>query len=142
MGAIPERDVTMQSIRAWFQRHPNDTRDILWRNRSYIFFREAPVDNPDLGPVAAAKVPLTPLRSLAVDNTLHTFSTPVYLNVPRFPRGTLSRLTIAQDTGTAIRGAARGDFFTGSGEAAGDLAGVIRHDADFYMLVPRQLVLG
>lgn len=142
MGAIPLREVTMQSIRAWLHDHPDRVQEILWKNRSYIFFREAPVADPELGPIAAAKVPLTPLRSLAVDKTLHTFSTPVYVNVPRFPKGTLSRLTIAQETGSAIIGAARGDFFTGSGDAAGELAGVIRHDADFYVLVPRQLVIG
>ncbi len=142
MGQIPLRDVTMQSIRQWLRDHPERVRDILWRNQSYIFFREAPVDDPELGPIAAAKVPLTPLRSVAVDKTLHTFSTPVYVNVPRFPGGALSRLLIAQDTGSAIVGAARGDLFTGSGDAAGELAGVIRHSADFYVLVPKALVTG
>ena len=101
-----------------------------------------PVDDPALGPIAAAKVPLTPLRSLAVDKALHTFSTPVFITVPRFPGGTLNRLVVAQDTGSAIVGAARGDFFTGSGDAAGELAGVIRHAADFHVLVPKPLVTG
>ena len=142
MGEIPLRQVTMQSIRTWFRENPERVREILWRNRSYIFFREAPVDDPALGPIAAAKVPLTPLRSLAVDKTLHTFSTPVFITVPRFPGGTLNRLVVAQDTGSAIVGAARGDFFTGSGDAAGELAGVIRHAADFHVLVPKPLVTG
>ncbi len=142
LGEIPLRQVTMQSIRAWFRDNPDRVHEILWRNRSYIFFREAPVDDPALGPIAAAKVPLTPLRSLAVDKELHTFSTPFFVTVPRFPGGTLSRLLIAQDTGSAIVGAARGDFFTGSGEAAGELAGVIRHAADFHVLVPKPLVTG
>lgn len=140
LGEIPLRQVTMQSIRGWLRDNPERVREILWRNRSYIFFREAPVDDPALGPIAAAKVPLTPLRSLAVDKTLHTFSTPLFINVPRFPGGTLNRLLIAQDTGSAIVGSARGDFFTGSGDAAGELAGVIRHAADFYVLVPKPLV--
>jgi len=63
MGEIPLEEVTMQSIRAWFKTHPDRVDEILWRNRSYIFFREAPVDDTALGPIAAAKVPLTPGRS-------------------------------------------------------------------------------
>ena len=132
----------MPAIRAWLADHPGEAAEVMNANRSYIFFREAPVDDPALGPIAAAKVPLTPLRSLAVDKALHTFSTPVFITVPRFPGGTLNRLVVAQDTGSAIVGAARGDFFTGSGDAAGELAGVIRHAADFHVLVPKPLVTG
>ena len=76
LGEIPLAQVTMQSIRAWFARNPDRIDEILWQNRSYIFFREAPVDDPALGPIAAAKVPLTPGRSIAVDRLLHTFGTP------------------------------------------------------------------
>ena len=58
LGEIPLERVTMQSIRAWFKAHPGRVDEILWQNRSYIFFREAAVDDPALGPIAAAKVPL------------------------------------------------------------------------------------
>jgi membrane-bound lytic murein transglycosylase A len=112
---------------------------ILWRNRSYIFFRDAPVDDPGLGPVAAAKVPLTPGRSIAVDRLLHTFGTPFYIDAPTlhaFGGEGFQRLMIAQDTGSAIVGAARGDLFAGSGDAAGEIAGVIKHPARFFMLAP------
>ena len=78
LGEIPLEEVTMQSIRAWLHEHPARIDEILWQNRSYIFFREAPVDDPALGPIAAAKVPLTPGRSIAVDRLLHTFGTPFY----------------------------------------------------------------
>ncbi|TIS54863.1 murein transglycosylase A [Mesorhizobium sp.] len=141
-GEIPLEKVTMQSIRAWFKAHPDRIDEILWRNRSYIFFREAAVDDGALGPIAAAKVPLTPGRSIAVDRLLHTFGTPFYIDAPSltaFDQKPFRRLMIAQDTGSAITGPARGDLFTGSGDAAGEIAGVVRNAADFYALIPRSL---
>lgn len=143
LGEIMREDVTMQSIRKWFRDHPDRVDEILWRNRSYIFFRDAPVEEPDLGPIAAAKVPLEPGRSVAVDRLLHTFGTPFFIHAPAldaFGRAPFARLMIAQDTGSAITGAARGDLFAGSGPAAGEIAGVIRHEADFHALVPRALM--
>jgi membrane-bound lytic murein transglycosylase A len=145
LGEIPLAEVTMQSIRRWFRDHPGRIDEILWQNRSYIFFREAPVENAGLGPVAAAKVPLTPGRSVAVDRLLHTFGTPFFIHAPTltaFGDGGFSRLMIAQDTGSAISGAARGDLFAGSGDAAGEIAGVIRHPANFCALLPRSLLDG
>jgi membrane-bound lytic murein transglycosylase A len=145
LGEIPLQDVTMQSIRQWFRHHPTRIDEILWQNRSFIFFREAPVDDPVLGPVAAARVPLTPGRSIAVDRQLHTFGTPLFITAPTmeaFDGKPFRRLMIAQDTGSAIVGPARGDLFAGSGFAAGEIAGVIRHPADFYALVPRPLIQG
>lgn len=142
LGEIPLERVTMQSIRAWFRAHPERVNEILWQNRSYIFFRDAAVDDAALGPVAAAKVPLTPGRSVAVDRLLHTFGTPFFIDAPKltaFGGEPFRRLMIAQDTGSAIVGPARGDLFAGSGDAAGEIAGVVRADADFYALVPRAL---
>ena len=145
LGEIPLEKVTMQSIRAWFKAHPERIDEILWQNRSYIFFCEAPVEDAALGPIAAAKVPLTPGRSVAVDRLLHTFGTPFYIDAPTlsaFDRKPFRRLMIAQDTGSAITGPARGDLFAGSGDAAGEIAGVVRNAADFYALVPRSLLDG
>jgi membrane-bound lytic murein transglycosylase A len=145
LGEIPLEKVTMQSIRAWFRAHLDRIDEILWQNRSYIFFREAEVDDATLGPIAAAKVQLTPGRSLAVDRLLHTFGTPFYIDAPSltaFEQKPFRRLMIAQDTGSAITGPARGDLFAGSGDAAGEIAGVVRNAADFYALVPRSLVSG
>ena len=141
-GEIPASEVSMQSIRAWFRANPARVDEILRQNRSYIFFREAPVRDATLGPIAAAKVQLTPGRSIAVDRLLHTFATPVYIDAPgldAFPGGAFRRLMVAQDTGSAIVGPARGDLFAGSGDAAGEIAGVVRHEADFYVLAPRGL---
>jgi membrane-bound lytic murein transglycosylase A len=143
LGEIAAGKVTMQTIRAWFRRHPDRIDEILHRNRSYIFFREEAVGDLSLGPVAAAKVPLTAGRSIAVDRLLHTFGTPFYIDAPTltaFGNAPFRRLMIAQDTGSAIVGAARGDLFAGSGDAAGEIAGVVRHQADFYALLPRPLV--
>jgi len=145
LGEIPPEQVTMQTIRAWLAANPARRNKILWQNRSYIFFREAPVDDPALGPVAAAKVPLTPGRSIAVDRMLHTFGTPIYVDSPcltAFGTDGFRRLMIAQDTGSAIIGASRGDLFAGSGFDAGEIAGVVRNSATFFALIPRALVDG
>lgn len=138
LGEIPRAAVTMQSIRAWFRANPHRVNEILHQNRSFIFFREAPVNDPALGPIAAAKVPLQPGRSLAVDRLLHTFGSPIFLSAEGLAHvgGPFRRLVVAQDTGSAIVGPARGDIFTGSGDAAGEAAGVIKDAADFFLLVP------
>ena len=106
-------------------------------NRSYIFFREAPVADGDPGPIAAAKVPLTPGRSLAVDRLLHSFHAPVWIETTLPDSKPLRRLMVAQDTGSAIVGPARGDIFFGSGDAAGEIAGAMRAEGRFVVLVPR-----
>ncbi|MFC6488261.1 murein transglycosylase A [Nitratireductor sp. GCM10026969] len=142
LGEIPRERVTMQTIRAWLARNPHRVDEILWHNRSYIFFRETPAGEPDLGPVAAAKVQLEAGRSLAVDRMLHTFATPFFVDAPDLSVDgrPYRRLMIAQDTGSAITRPARGDVFMGTGGAAGSVAGVIRHKAAFHALLPRALM--
>lgn len=138
-GALTRENVSMQSIRQWLAANPQAVDALLWSNRSYIFFRQADVDKPDDGPIAAAKVPLMAGRSLAVDKVLHMFGTPIFVearDLTHLNGGPFRRLMLAQDTGTAIVGPARGDIFTGSGATAGELAGTVRHDATFYMFVP------
>jgi len=142
-GEIPASEISMQSIRRWLAGHPDRADDLIWQNRSYIFFREAPVDDLHAGPIAAAKVPLSAGRSLAVDRLLHTFGTPIHVSAPTvtvFDGEPFARLMIAQDTGTAIVGPARGDLFAGSGDIAGEIAGGVKDEADFYALVPRRLL--
>lgn len=145
LGEIPEEAVTMQEIRRWFRSNPGRIDEILWKNRSFIFFRETSVGEPRLGPIAAAKVQLEPGRSLAVDRLLHTFGTPFFVDAPSliaFENRPFRRLMIAQDTGSAITGPARGDIFAGCGAEAGEIAGTVRHPADFYALLPKALVGG
>ncbi|MBV6658570.1 MAG: MltA domain-containing protein, partial [Devosiaceae bacterium] len=141
-GAMALEDVTMQSLRGWLASAPDDARDaVLATNRSFIFFAATADEAPHLGPFAAAGVPLTPGRSLAVDRHLHTFGSPIFVTSPEaLPGGDapLRRLMIAQDTGSAIVGPARGDLFVGSGEEAGALAGSINMPVGYIVLVPKQ----
>ncbi|WP_046120611.1 murein transglycosylase A [Ensifer aridi] len=140
-GEIDAATVSMASIRRWLAANPDKVDEVLWHNRSFIFFREAAVEDEALGPVAAAKVPLEPGRSLAVDRLIHTFGVPFYIaseSLTHLDGGRpFGRLMLALDTGSAIVGPARGDIFTGSGDEAGDLAGSVRNDADFFIFVPR-----
>ncbi len=137
-GALQPGTATMPAIRAWLAAHPQEAAAVMAENRSYIFFREAPVADPALGPVAAAKVPLTPGRSLAVDRLLHSFHLPVWIETTLPNRTSFSRLMIAQDTGSAIVGPARGDIFFGSGEAAGAIAGAMSAKGRFIVLAPAE----
>jgi len=138
--ALPRGGVSMQSIRAWLTDHPDQASDVIWQNRSFIFFREAAVQDSKSGPIAAAKVPLTAGRSLAVDRTLHTFHAPIWVDT-MLPAaeggGAFRRLMIAQDTGSAIVGPARGDIFFGSGDEAGRIAGRMQAPGGFVVLAPR-----
>ena len=141
LGEIKPEDISMQSIRTWLAAHPDRVDEILWHNRSYIFFREADVAGLELGPVAAAKIPLVSGRSLAVDRLIHTFGFPFFIQSQTLTRldggKPFGRLMLALDTGSAIVGPARGDIFTGSGALAGQQAGTIRNAADFHILIPK-----
>lgn len=142
-GEISRDTVSMQSIRAWLEANPERADEVYWHNRSFIFFREAPVEDPCLGPIAAAKVALEPGRSLAVDRLIHTFGTPFFIasdSLTSIGGGKpFRRLMLALDTGSAIVGPARGDIFTGSGEEAGRLAGAVRDAAAFFILIPKSV---
>lgn len=140
--ALPRGGVSMQSIRAWLADNRDQASEVIWQNRSYIFFREAAVQDPALGPIAAAKVPLSAGRSLAVDRTLHTFHAPIWIDtvLPAAEGGgAFRRLMMAQDTGSAILGPARGDIFFGSGDEAGRIAGRMQAAGDFVVLAPRRV---
>ena len=141
-GELTRENCGMQAIRQWFMSNPDQIISVLNRNRSYIFFNEYPVTNTQDGPVGAAKVNLTPERSLAVDGSLYTYGIPIWIEASKpFPgNGQLFRkLMIAQDTGSAIIGLSRGDLFMGSGKAAGKMAGDIRHKIKFVVFVPSNL---
>lgn len=141
LGEIPAANISMQSIRDWLKANPARVTEILHHNQSYIFFREEPVTNYALGPVAAAKVPVSAGRSIAVDRTIHAFGLTFFVSAPDLktlePNG-FHRLMVAQDTGSAILGAARADLFIGSGDAAGAIAGSINYKAQFHILLPRR----
>jgi len=140
-GEIDAATVSMASIRDWLARHADQVDAVLWHNRSFIFFKEAAVEGLALGPIAAAKVPLIACRSLAVDRMIHTFGLPFFISSDSLTHmdggKPFRRLMLALDTGTAIVGPARGDIFTGSGDAAGALAGHVRNAATFHILIPK-----
>ena len=141
-GAIALEDMSMERLRDWLRDNPGEAATLMQANRSYIFFREVGIADPMAGPIGAAGVSLTPGRSIAIDPAFHAYGSPIFVTAD-LPADTVAagqpfrRLMIAQDTGSAIRGPARGDLFLGSGEAAGLRAGRIRHAADFVRLVPR-----
>ncbi|MCZ2104007.1 MAG: murein transglycosylase A, partial [Burkholderiales bacterium] len=109
------RDATWPGISAWAQANPARVQEMLWANPRYVFFREEPLDGAaaEAGPRGAQGVPLTPGRSIAVDRTSIPYGTPVWL-VSDGPTAQLARLVMAQDTGSAITGAVRADYFAGS----------------------------
>jgi membrane-bound lytic murein transglycosylase A len=140
-GEIDPARISMGTIREWLAANPDLADEVYWHNRSYIFFRQVEIGDPALGPVAAAKVQMTPGRSLAVDRNIHTFGCPFYVSSESLTRldggKPFRRLMLALDTGSAIVGPARGDIFTGCGAEAGDLAGSVRNQADIFILVPK-----
>ena len=139
-GAVARDEMSMAAVRGWLDANPNEARELMWKNRSYIFFRELPKDEAALGPVGAQGVALTPRRSLAVDTSVHALGTPVWVSAPKLDlhgQSSFNQLMIAQDAGSAIKGAQRGDIFFGSGKKAGAIAGATRHAAEFVILLTR-----
>lgn len=140
-GTLTREAMSMQAIRDWMKAHPEDARDLMWRNESFIFFREADLENPELGAIGAQHVQLSPGRSLAVDRAVWLLGLPMWIDttVPTVGGGshTFRRLMIAQDTGTAIKGAARGDVFFGFGEDAAFAAGHMKQAGTMTVLLPR-----
>jgi membrane-bound lytic murein transglycosylase A len=142
LGAIPREAVSMQTIRAWLEAHPEQAPAIMQQNPSYVFFRELTDLAAAPGPLGAQGVPLTPGRSLAVDRKFLPLGAPVWLDATApYPDGDrpLRRLLVTQDTGGAIRGPVRGDVFWGAGPTAEHLAGHMRSEGRLFVLVPRQL---
>jgi membrane-bound lytic murein transglycosylase A len=143
-GEIAESDMSLDRLKAWLRAHgqaPGEpARTLMQRNRSYVFFKIEPAFDPADGPTGGSGVPLTPLRSIAVDRGVWAYGAPFWLDadLPWREGGSrlFRRLTIAQDTGSAILGAARADLYFGGGDEAGRLAGGIRHACDFTVLLP------
>lgn len=137
-GALAREAVTMQSIRDWLSANPSEMEIILEANQSYVFFNAVPIRDRTLGPTGAGGVALTSGRSLAVDRRIHGLGAPVWVQAD-LGTGTGGRLMVAQDTGSAIRGAVRGDYFWGSGAQAGARAGETKAQGQFWTLIPRAL---
>ncbi len=133
--------IDMEQVKAWLRADPARGRALMQENKSYIFFHVLGGDEGRLGPLGAKSVPLTPGRSLAVDPVYVPLGCPVYLvadDLVTTGAQQFSRLMIAQDVGSAIRGQVRGDIFWGTGESAGAIAGTTRHRAQFIFLMPNR----
>ncbi|MEO7391735.1 MAG: MltA domain-containing protein [Ramlibacter sp.] len=135
-GAI--RDASWPGIRAWAAQNPHRVNEMIRANPRVVFFREEPLSELDVafGPRGAQGVALTPGRSIAVDKDSIPYGTPVWL-VSSGPQVNLQRLTLAQDTGSAIVGGVRADYFTGWGPEAGELAGRLKQPLSLWVLWPR-----
>jgi membrane-bound lytic murein transglycosylase A len=135
-GAL--RDASWPGIKAWAAQNPQRVNEMLWSNPRTVFFREEALSDFDagFGPRGAQGVPLTPGRSIAVDKESIPYGTPVWL-ASAGPSVRLERLVFAQDTGSAIVGAVRADYFTGWGPQAGELAGRLRQPLQLWVLWPR-----
>lgn len=139
-GELTLDQASMQGIKDWGARNPEKLPELLTANPSYVFFRELP--NGLAGPLGALGVPLTGGRSIAVDPRFIPLGAPVFLATtqPNSPEP-LNRLVMAQDTGGAIRGGVRADFFFGFGDAAGELAGRMKQRGRMWVLLPKDYPL-
>jgi len=134
-GELSAEKASMQGIKAWARANPSSLADLLNHNASYVFFRELPAGLS--GPIGAMGLPLTPRRSIAVDPRLIPLGAPVFISTT-WPLSSqpLNRLMLAQDTGGAIRGAVRADFFWGFGPDAAREAGRMRQPLRMWVLLP------
>ena len=137
-GELTTEQATMPGIRQWLAANPARLHEVLDANPSFVFFTEEKLEDPTQGPKGSQGVPLTAGRSIAVDPASVPLGAPVFLDTT-FPATDrpLQRLVMAQDTGGAIRGAVRADFFWGSGHDAGEQAGRMRQPLRMWMLWPK-----
>jgi len=140
MGVMKKEDVTWPAIRDWLKRNPQQAREVMRKNERYIFFKDTRTQSP----TGSAGVTLTAQRSMAVDPTITPYGTPIWIDtkrpVARKPGATepYRRLMIAQDSGAAIKGPARGDVYFGNGAQAADWAGRMVGDGRAIVLIPNK----
>jgi membrane-bound lytic murein transglycosylase A len=134
---LTREEVSLQTIRAWLVAHPDRAQAVMETDKSYVFFREAAIDDPALGAQGTLGANLTPLASVAVDRHYHPLGAPFYVAAdgPDPVRG----LMMAQDTGGAIKGAGRADIFFGAGEDAERRAGTMKAPGTLYVLLPNRI---
>ena len=137
-GELKLEEASMQGIQSWARANPGRLDALLNSNPSYVFFREMP--NSNGGPIGALGVPLTAERSIAIDPRSVPLGSPVFLATTRPNSSTpLNRLVMAQDTGGAIKGAVRADYFWGFGKEAGEQAGRMKQSGRLWVLLPAEL---
>jgi membrane-bound lytic murein transglycosylase A len=139
---VPREEMSMDRIGQWMAKNPDQAKELRGANKAFVFFRITGL-NVDTEPAGAQGVPLTPGRSIAVDRT-HVYGTPFFIDAELPIDGATTkdrfrRLMVSQDTGSAIIGPARADLYFGAGDEAGRIAGRIRQQGRFVMLLPREL---
>ena len=133
-GEFEPHQVSAAVIRNWVRKNRAEGRALLWENESYVFFREVSEVPAELGPLGAMNRSITPHRSIAVDPAFVTLGSPVWIE--KEGAEPINRLMVAQDTGSAIKGAQRADVFFGTGKAAGRAAGRIKDGGRMVVLMP------
>ena len=137
-GELKLEQASWPAIRAWARQNPRRLDELLWSNPRVVFFREEALPDPAVGPKGAQGVPLTPGRSIAVDPLSVPYGAPVWLDTTEpLSSVPLRRLVVAQDTGTAISGAVRADYFWGWGDDAEAQAGRMKQALRLWVLWPR-----
>lgn len=137
-GYLKSHELSMQSIRAWAKKNPRQLQAVLNQNPSYVFFVERKDQDPSQGPIGAQGVPLTDKGSVAVDRRYYEMGWPIVVNVEQVnPDMKFTRAVVAQDTGGAIRGPIRFDFYWGSGYDAGEAAGKQNSKVKAWILLPK-----
>lgn len=139
-GELKASEASMQGIQAWARANPARLAQLLNANPSFVFFRVLP--SADGGPIGALNVPLSDGASVAIDSKFVPLGSPIYL-ATTWPNDTkpLNRIMQAQDTGGAIRGPIRADFFWGFGNEAGALAGRMKQQGQIWLIWPKSLPL-
>lgn len=139
-GELTLDKASMQGIKNWARNNPNKLRDLLNANPSYVFFRELPPDLP--GPIGALGAPILAERVVAIDPRFVPLGAPIFLSTT-LPNSSnpLNRLMMAQDTGGAIKGGVRADFFWGAGAEAGKSAGSMKQQGKIWVLLPKDFPL-
>ena len=135
-GVYTPHQVSAQVIKNWVRRNPDLGRELLYHNPSYVFFREVSEVPAHLGPLGAMNRSVTQLRTVAVDPAFVPLGAPVWIE--KDGADPMRRLMIAQDTGSAIKGAQRADIFFGTGDQAGRAAGRLRDPGRMIVLLPIQ----
>lgn len=137
-GELTSANVSAQSIKAWIAAHPQRRDELFNVNPSYIFFKEERLPDASVGPKGALGVALTPARSVAVDPAFIPLGAPVFLATTEAgSTRPMQRLMMAQDTGGAIKGAVRADFFYGFGTDAANKAGLMKQRGSVWVLLPK-----
>ncbi|MEM9638416.1 MAG: MltA domain-containing protein, partial [Pseudomonadota bacterium] len=135
-GTYAAHQVSADVIKNWVRRNPAAGRELLFHNPSYVFFREVSEVPADKGPLGAMNRSVTPMRTIAVDPAFVPLGAPVWIE--KDGKKPLRRLMIAQDTGSAIKGAQRADVFFGTGDKAGRAAGKLKDPGRMVVLLPIQ----